>query len=145
MGDFLTDINALLVGVMGTGRSREWPHYASFTRVCSRILEAIKIKKSALLPEFQRQADTLADVLQFPVQQDVQGMRGDDWHEPWKDSDSGYVQTMYRNAAAPSIFSWDDVGASGSQTRVEETAALGYSLSYPQSNTLDYCSIPDSY
>ncbi len=86
--------------------------------------------------------------LEFELGPDWVAMKGEHLQEAWNDTtDPGYLRSLYTNAAAPSTFSWDDVGASGSgsESQIKETDVLDYSLSYPPARSLDYCQISDPY
>jgi len=149
LNGYIKDITALLRGVMGLGCSGQWPHYNYFAKICLRIKEIMDAKRAALPLKMQKEVELglerMGNYNPFPLGPDLVAMKGEQWQETWKDSDSGYIQSMYRNAAHASNFSLDDVGASGSEEKLAESSALDYSLSYPRARTLDYHTIPDTY
>jgi hypothetical protein len=117
-------------------------------KLCERISKVMDAKRATLPPNMQKQEEFnfkgMGNGLEFAVGSTWVAMKGEHWQEAWPDkADTGYIQRMYRNAAPPNNFGWDDAGAGGSE--VPETDALGYSLSYPRAKTLDYCTIPDTY
>jgi len=132
-------------GVIGIGRSLQWPEFDNFVELIRRIERVIDVKRTTLPPGMVKQEavefNGMGNNLEFAVGQKWVQVKGEHLQEPWRDQAD--IQQMYRNAAPPSNFGWDDTGAGGSQ--VEETDALGYSLSYPRARTLDYCTIPDTY
>lgn len=76
-------------------------------------------------------------------------MKGGQWQEAWgEQADTGYIQGLYKNAAPPSNFGWNDVGAGGSEVQsAESNALLDESLSYPYhpNKSVDYWTISDSH
>lgn len=148
---YLKEINAFLRSVIAVGFSCQWPEFNKFMELCQRIAKVIDAKSATLPPKMQIKHEEIGFMgmgngLEFAVGSDWVAMSGEHWQEAWKDTaDPEYLRRMYRNAAPPSNISWNDVGAGGSEVQSEETDALGYTLSYPQARSLDYCTIPDTY
>jgi hypothetical protein len=110
-------------------------------QLCKRIAEVIKAMSATPPPG-------MGDGLQFAVGPTHVAMKAEHWQEAWgEQADTGYIQGLYKNAAPPSNFGWDDVGAGGSGVQSEETNLLNESLSYPYppNTSVDYWTIPDSY
>jgi hypothetical protein len=105
------------------GHSCQWPEEKKFLELRERIAKVVDAKKAALPPKMPPGEESWTDI-----------------------ADRKYIQDLYRNAAPPSNFSWDDVGAGGSDVQSQETP-LDYSLgySYPQPRSIDYCTILDTY
>ena len=117
--------------------------------LCHRIANVIDAKKATLPRKMQKQEDEFVGMgngLEFVLEPTYVAMKAEHWQEAWKEqekADTDFIRRMYVNAAPPNHFDWDDSGASRSE--IQETDVLNYSLSYPQSRTLDHCTIPDTY
>lgn len=139
------------MGVNCVGFSHDWTEFDKFVELRNRIARAIEAKGPALSPKKQKKREEtgfmgMQNGQEFAVGPTWIAAKGEYWQKNWDDpADTEYIQRMYRNAAPPSNFGWNDVGAGGSVARSKETDALDYSLSYPQAKSLDYCTIPDTY
>ena len=148
---YLKQINAFLQKVIRIGFSCQWSEFNKFVELCDRIAKVIDAKGGTLSPKKQKKREEtgfmgMGNGTELAMGTTWFAMKGEHWEEAWDDTaDTEYLQRMYRNAAPPNNFGWDDGGASGSEVQSQETDALDYSLSYPRARTLDYCTIPDTY
>ena len=147
---YLKEINAFLRNVVFAGYSCQWPEFNNFLGLCQRIAKVIDGKRASRPQKMEKNEEVdfggMGNGLEFALGENWVAMKAEHWQEAWKDTaDPEYLRGMYKNAAGPSNFNWDDAGAGGSGVQSEETDALDYSLSYPQARTLDYCTIPDTY
>ena len=113
----LSEIKALLRGVIGVGYSRQWAEFDKLLALRQRISDIIDAKKAAAPPRKIEVVD-LQGVpgLEFARQTDWVAVRLGDWPETSEDvADTSYLTNLYRNAAAPSVFGWEDFGAGSSE------------------------------
>ncbi|KAF8471423.1 hypothetical protein DFH94DRAFT_202019 [Russula ochroleuca] len=129
-----TEIHALLRGVILAGYSCRWAEFDKLHTLWQRISDIINVKKEAKPPREVEVIDFRGvPGLEFTRESSWVAMTAEDWQETYKDTaDTNYLTGLYRNAMAPSIFSWEDVGAAP-----EEDKEIG---DHPgRIHTLDYC------
>lgn len=146
---YLNQLNPFLRGVVSTGYSCQWSEFEKFTELCNRIAKVVDAKRAALSPKMQQGGEIdfvrMRNGFDFAAGSTWVAMKGEHSQEAWKDTaDPEYLRGLYRDAAPPNNFGWNDVGA-GSSGVQPVTNALDYSLSYPPARTLDYCTIPNTY
>lgn len=149
----LKKVNALLSNIIHAGYSVQWPEFNNMIDVSQTITAVIDIKVAAAAPPKPAQHSGAVNFqgvpgLEYAGGQNWVAMTGEHWREAWTDpADTNYIQGLYRNAMAPSIFSWDDVGAGPSEQPEEQSNMSPDYTTYahrPKGNrppTLDYCAI----
>jgi hypothetical protein len=148
----LERVNALLQNIIRAGFSVSWPGFEDMIDSSQRITAVIDAKAAAAAPPKPVQQSRVdfwsVPGLEYAGGQNWVAMSGEQWREAWSDpADTNYIQGLYRNAMAPSIFSWDDVGA-GPSEEPEQSSELSpdYTTYAPSPKgtrppTLDYCAI----
>jgi len=152
----LDRINALLQNIIRAGYSVQWPEFENMIDSSQRITAVIDAKAAAAAPPKPVQQSREVDFrsvpgLEYAGGQNWVAMSGEAWREAWTDpADTNYIRGLYRNAMAPSIFSWDDVGAGPSEQPEQSNISPKISPDYttyatrPKGTrppTLDYCAI----
>lgn len=146
------EVNELLRNIILAGYSLYWPEFENMIDFSQRIPGVVEAKTAASAPRkpvpHPKQVDfRKVPGLEYAGGSDWVAMSGSDWREAWKDpADTNYIQGLYRNAMAPSIFSWEDVGAGPSAEPEESNTSPDYSTyrTKPKGtrpDTLDYCCI----
>jgi len=124
--------------------------FNTFHKLCQRVTILMDAKRTGVHPKKMEREEVIdyngmGNGPDFALGENWVAMKGEYWQEAWKDTaDTGYLQQMYRNAAAPSVFSWEDVGAGGSEVPSKDNPECARPVQYTMSS-LDYCVFPDTH
>jgi hypothetical protein len=106
-----------------------WPEFNRFLELCEGISKVINAKERSVAQRTMRQGE-----IDFKGVPGLEFAAGSSWvameaeYLQDKSVDTQYLQSMYRDAMDPGRFSWDDVGAAGSEEQTEyDDYTTGYS------------------